>query len=67
MKSGEPEPLASTLDDVPFPESICHRCSRARHVMTKTSRFVMCTALSMKYPRQPIVTCPAFDPRGPSG
>jgi hypothetical protein len=48
---------------LPFPESLCHQCSNSRVVPTKTSTFVMCSALAAKYPRQPIVTCPAFTRR----
>jgi hypothetical protein len=44
----------------PFPDSLCHRCAARRYVRTKTSTFVMCTALPDKYPRQPVLTCPAF-------
>jgi hypothetical protein len=44
----------------PFPDSLCHRCANRRYVRTKTSTFVMCTALPVKYPRQPVLACEAF-------
>jgi len=47
---------------LPFPDSLCHRCANRRVVETKTSTFVMCTALATKYPRQPVLACPAFKP-----
>jgi hypothetical protein len=43
-----------------FPSSICHRCTAHRYVRTKTSTFIMCTALEKKYPPQPVLACPAF-------
>ena len=49
------------VDTLPFPDSICHRCASSRTVATKTSKFLLCTALTTKYPRQPIVKCPAFE------
>lgn len=49
----------------PFPESICHRCAAHRYVETRTSLFIMCTALPKKYPPQPVLKCAAFiDARG---
>lgn len=52
------------MTDVPFAESLCHRCVHLRLVQTKTSTFLMCLEPSLpKYPRQPIVTCPRFSPR----
>jgi hypothetical protein len=45
----------------PFPNSICHRCANCRIVATKTSKFLMCTALAVKYPRQPVSDCRAFE------
>jgi len=44
----------------PFPESLCHRCVHQRLVSTKTSQFIMCSALASKYPRQPVLSCTAF-------
>ncbi len=49
------------VDALPFPDSICHRCANNRTVATKTSKFLLCTALTTKYPRQPILKCPAFE------
>jgi hypothetical protein len=48
----------------PFPDSLCHGCAARRYVRTKTSLFVMCTALDVKYPRQPVTACGAFRPAG---
>jgi len=42
------------------PDSLCHRCQAHRLIQTKTSTFVLCTALPVKYPRQPVVACAAF-------
>jgi len=44
-----------------FPDSLCLRCRHHRAVRTKTSTFVMCTALPVKYPRQPVVVCAAYE------
>lgn len=52
MKTGSKDELAK-LDVLPFPESICHRCTNRRTIATKTSTFLMCTALAVKYPRHP--------------
>ena len=61
MKPGSKDE-ATKLDALPFPESICHRCANCRMVATKTSKFLMCTALPVKYPRQPISDCAEFRP-----
>jgi hypothetical protein len=50
----------------PFPESLCHRCAACRHVRGRHSTFVLCTALPEKYPRQPVLACPAFTPGAPA-
>jgi hypothetical protein len=54
-----------TTTPPPFPESLCHRCVAHRYVPGKTSVFIMCTALPDKYPRQPVLACPAFRPGEP--
>ncbi len=46
----------------PFPDSLCHRCASLRRVNGANSTFLMCTALEVKYPRQPVVKCQAFVP-----
>lgn len=46
----------------PFPESLCHRCQALRTVVGARSVFLMCTALPVRYPPQPVVRCPAFVP-----
>lgn len=46
------------------PESLCHRCVAAREVRTKTSVFVLCTAIpDRKYPPQPVTQCELFHER----
>ncbi len=47
---------------VPHPESLCHRCAARRYVKGRATVFVMCTALPVKYPPQPVVQCEAFRP-----
>jgi hypothetical protein len=47
----------------PYPESLCHRCAGRRYVPARASTFVMCTVLDLKYPRQPVLACPAFRAR----
>jgi hypothetical protein len=51
-------------DELPFPESLCHRCAAPpRYVRTRTSVFVMCPLVPERYPRQPVVACALFRPR----
>jgi hypothetical protein len=44
----------------PFAESLCWRCVNHREINTARSTFVLCSALAVKYPRQPVRTCSAF-------
>jgi len=44
----------------PFPDSLCWRCANHRTVGGARSVFLMCTALAVKYPAQPVNACPAF-------
>jgi hypothetical protein len=44
----------------PFPESLCWRCANHREIKAARSTFLMCSALTTKYPRQPVATCSAF-------
>lgn len=47
---------------LPHPDSLCHRCRALRTVGSERGgRYLMCTALDEKYPRQPVRACPAFD------
>jgi hypothetical protein len=46
--------------DAGFADSLCPSCASHRDVETKTSRFLLCTALPVKYPRQPVALCPAY-------
>jgi hypothetical protein len=58
-------PDANSLlpSNVLHPDSLCLACAAHRPVHTKNSAFVLCTALPVKYPRQPVSACPAFRPR----
>jgi len=50
-----------TASSEPFaPHSLCENCALCRHVRGRASTFFMCTALPDKYPRQPVLDCPAF-------
>jgi hypothetical protein len=50
-------------DELPFPESLCHRCAAPpRFVRTASSIFILCPLLPEKYPRQPVRACPLFRP-----
>jgi hypothetical protein len=46
----------------PYHNSHCHRCAAHRYVKGRATVFVMCTALPVKYPPQPVVQCEAFRP-----
>ncbi|HVY37060.1 MAG TPA: hypothetical protein VHM31_03975 [Polyangia bacterium] len=50
-------------DDRPFPGSLCWRCAHHRAIATPRSTFLMCTALPVKYPPQPVLACGTFRPR----
>jgi len=52
--------------DLPFPESLCHRCGAPpRLVRTdKGAVFIQCPLLK-RYPPQPVRACDAFIPRNP--
>lgn len=52
--------------ELPFPESLCHRCAAPpRYVKTQTSTFILCPLLSKKYPPQPVLRCSLFKSREP--
>jgi hypothetical protein len=59
---GEPDGRGAPAA-VPFSESLCHSCGACRYAKGRESTFIMCTALEVKYPRQPVRTCEAFRPR----
>jgi hypothetical protein len=59
MKSGANGRPAEP-DALPFPDSVCHRCANSRVIATRTSKFVLCTVLAVKYPRQPVSDCAEF-------
>jgi len=44
----------------PFAESICWTCANHREIGAARSTFILCAALAVKYPRQPVATCPAY-------
>jgi len=46
----------------PFAESLCWRCVNHRALQGARSVFLMCQALPLRYPRQPVAACPAFRP-----
>jgi hypothetical protein len=51
---------------VPFPDSLCHRCSAPpRYVRTGRSTFILCPRSPNKYPAQPVRQCVAFTPPPP--
>jgi len=52
------------MPELPFPESLCHQCAAPpRYIQTATSTFIFCPILPVKYPRQPVKSCPAFRPK----
>jgi hypothetical protein len=57
---------------VSMADSLCETCRHVRVVRTPRSRFFLCE-LSLadpaypKYPRQPVVRCPGYRPRGEGG
>jgi hypothetical protein len=44
----------------PFAESLCWRCLEHREIKGARSTFLMCSALAVKYPPQPVRACSAF-------
>jgi hypothetical protein len=46
----------------PFADSLCPGCAAHRPIRGRNTTFIMCTALPDKYPRQPVLACPAFQP-----
>ncbi|HZL21403.1 MAG TPA: hypothetical protein VFG23_26955 [Polyangia bacterium] len=46
-------------------DGLCWHCAHHRRIKTARSTFVMCQALPVKYPRQPVWACPAFQPLPP--
>jgi hypothetical protein len=60
MPNREDAPTTGDPRGRPFPESLCWRCANRRAVAAARSVFLMCTALPVKYPRQPIAICSTF-------
>lgn len=61
--SGERPPTRDEAP-LPYPTSLCHRCAAPpRYVRTPTSTFILCPLLATKYPPQPVIRCPLFQPR----
>ena len=52
----------SDAEPRPFPDSLCHRCRHLRVVESARSSFLLCRKLDVKYPRQPVRACDAFEP-----
>jgi hypothetical protein len=50
----------------PFSASLCWTCEAHRRVDGARTTFLMCTALPVKYPPQPVRACPAYRQTGPS-
>lgn len=51
------------MPELPFPESLCHRCAAPpKYVRTARSTFVLCPLVAAKYPRQPVLACPFYRP-----
>ncbi|MBA3395528.1 MAG: hypothetical protein H0T89_22965 [Deltaproteobacteria bacterium] len=52
-------------DELPFPESLCHRCIHVRIVRSgRGSGFVMCQEPTLpKYGPQPVRICRGFTPK----
>jgi hypothetical protein len=55
-----PPPDARAPDTVAESDSLCWRCVHHRPIKAPRSTFVLCTALPVKYPRQPMPTCGTF-------
>lgn len=52
--------------ELPFPTSLCHSCAAPpRYITTQTSTFILCPLLPRKYPPQPVVRCPLYQPSAP--
>ena len=44
-----------------FPQSLCHQCQGVKYTQSKSgSLFLMCTRTDVRYPRQPLDVCHAF-------
>jgi hypothetical protein len=52
-------------ETLPFADSLCWRCANHRAIRAARSVFVMCSALPVKYPRQPVITCASFQSKAP--
>jgi hypothetical protein len=58
------EKKQSSVEEMAFPESLCHRCAAPpRYVQTKSSVFILCPLMPKKYPVQPVRECDLFKPR----
>ena len=69
MSPHDPDaPVAAPMaDDLPFPDSLCHRCAAPpRYIRTDRSTFIHCPILK-RYPPQPVRTCESFVPREEAG
>ncbi|HVV16437.1 MAG TPA: hypothetical protein VHH90_04470 [Polyangia bacterium] len=50
-------------EERPFAGSLCWRCVHHRAITAPRSVFLLCNALPVKYPPQPVLACPLFRPR----
>jgi len=53
---------SAMADDLPFPDSLCHRCRHLRMIRSaRGSSFLMCQEPSLpKYTAQPVRACRGF-------
>jgi hypothetical protein len=57
------DPDRPPRDELPFPESLCHRCGAPpRYLRGKATWFVWCPRIPERYPRQPVLVCSWFVP-----
>ena len=55
------------IEDLPFPDSLCHRCAAPpRYIRTARSTFLYCPIFK-RYPPQPVRACEKFVPREEAG
>jgi hypothetical protein len=66
MAEDADEPQSDVADDLPFLDSLCHRCAAPpRYIRTERSTFIHCPILK-RYPPQPVLACAAFVPKAGS-
>lgn len=61
-RDGAPESGDAEAPELPFPDSLCHRCAAPpKYIRTERSVFIRCPILKT-YPPQPVEACEAFVP-----